>query len=297
MVTVMLDMFSGRPNPSFELLPSETQTLFTAILANPQVISTKPAASILGFRGLEMVLDATSSARSGLPERFRIGDGAAEDPVGSAALAETMIRSIPVELGTQLGTIAPRTEPPLFVEENREAGVESTGQSDVGPTDTSTTLDVCCSYELGRYNPVFWNSPNSVRFNNNCYAYACNMRTDTYPQPGRHSKQPHQHTLASVIASALSDGLARRDDCMPVERKPRWIVALVTKPDNCLGWDYHWYRRQLGCNWAHKPGQTLVTDRDQTGKVITDPKNCERGGYTVWGGYFWVPQTANISLA
>jgi hypothetical protein len=55
-----------------------------------------------------------------------------------------------------------------------------------------------------------------------------------------------------------------------------WYVALVIWP----GQDYHWYRQdKVGC-WSHKPGHTPVINHDNSGRPITDPRTCNRGGYT-----------------
>jgi hypothetical protein len=297
MVNVTLDLYSGRPNPTFDLPMAEAEALLAAIATAPRSIWTGVAASILGFRGVVLTLDATTARRHGLPTRFRLGDGAALDIAASAALAERVLRSTPAILGIPPGILVPWTEPPAFIETVPEAPVpETTGQSDVGPESTTTVKDGSCSFEIGRFAPAFWNAPAYVRENNNCYAYGCNMRTSTFPQPGRYAGQKLEHTLASVTACALADGLVRQGNCMPSARKPRWLVALVATPDNPSDWDYHWYRKQQDGYWGHKPGQTLATSRDRSGQLITDPQSCDRGRYTEWGGYFYVPQTADIKL-
>jgi hypothetical protein len=54
-----------------------------------------------------------------------------------------------------------------------------------------------------------------------------------------------------------------------------WYVALVIWPDV----DFHWYRQdQNGC-WSHKPGRGYATNLDNSGNVIPDPQNCDRGPY------------------
>ena len=60
-----------------------------------------------------------------------------------------------------------------------------------------------------------------------------------------------------------------------------WYVALVIWPNV----DFHWYRQdKIGC-WSHKPGSTAVTNKDNSGNPITDPKTANRGGYTQFCSY------------
>ncbi|MGV2389531.1 MAG UNVERIFIED_CONTAM: hypothetical protein LVR29_18600 [Microcystis novacekii LVE1205-3] len=47
------------------------------------------------------------------------------------------------------------------------------------------TPKAACQYELGAYNPSFWNNNATILRNNNCYNYASNKRTDTFAQPWR----------------------------------------------------------------------------------------------------------------
>ena len=46
-----------------------------------------------------------------------------------------------------------------------------------------------------------------------------------------------------------------------------------------LGFDFHWYRLDEGGLWSHKPGRTRVTQRDQAGNNITDPRTADTGNY------------------
>ena len=44
--------------------------------------------------------------------------------------------------------------------------------------------------------------------------------------------------------------------------------------------DFHWYRKGRNGYWTHKPGGTEVTDVDNSGDPIADPRNADRDGYT-----------------
>jgi hypothetical protein len=54
------------------------------------------------------------------------------------------------------------------------------------------------------------------------------------------------------------------------------LVALVIAP----GADFHWYRKGSDGLWSHKPGSTPVTNLDNAGNPIADPRVADRGPYT-----------------
>lgn len=140
------------------------------------------------------------------------------------------------------------------------------------------------------YDPAAWNDGNGIQFNNNCYNYACDTRTDTFAQPGRGSgNQYNALDCGEVTKGAKSDGLVPTDcdqgcgcdDCAHQ-------VALVVAP----GWDFHWYRKGPDGMWSHKPGGTKATNLDNSGNPITDPRTADRGPYTVFCGCFCVNKSA-----
>lgn len=50
--------------------------------------------------------------------------------------------------------------------------------------------------------------------------------------------------------------------------------------------DFHFYRKGESGTWFHKPGLTEVTNLDASGKVISNPETCNRGGYGNFLGYY-----------
>lgn len=131
------------------------------------------------------------------------------------------------------------------------------------------------------YSPAFWNDAGTIQYNNNCYNYGNNKRTDTFAQPGKAAGAMYtQLTCASVYQAAVADGLdpLRSGNCANNMDK----VALVVAP----GWDYHWYRLDSGGMWSHKPGKTQATNVDNSGKPISNPETANRGPYTDFCGYF-----------
>jgi len=143
------------------------------------------------------------------------------------------------------------------------------------------------------YNPTYWNDCSGpepcapwgtctavIQCNNNCYNYANNKRTDTFAQPGL-AGAGHEFSAdcAGITAGALADALVEATGaCSGCCHR----VALVIWP----GTDYHWYRLDKNGRWSHKPGHTPVRDVDESNQPITNPETADRGGYTVFCGYF-----------
>ncbi|MHC4956375.1 MAG: hypothetical protein ACYTGZ_21240 [Planctomycetota bacterium] len=145
-------------------------------------------------------------------------------------------------------------------------------------------LGACCG--TPDYSPNFWNSSSWVRTNNNCYNYSNNKRTDTFAQPGRASGTTlglSNLNCADVTAAAIADGIEAAPSSATC---PSHCVkiALVINP----GVDYHWYRLDSDGMWTHKPGQTAATNLDNSGNPITNPETADRGGYTIFCGYFCI---------
>lgn len=87
---------------------------------------------------------------------------------------------------------------------------------------------------------------------------------------------PDPISCAGVRPAAVRDELidnAGADNHCPEEGH---LVALVVAP----GIDFHWYRKGRNGHWTHKPGGTPVTNVDNTGATITDPRTADRGMYT-----------------
>ncbi len=140
-------------------------------------------------------------------------------------------------------------------------------------------------------------------------AYSTNTPTNTFAQPGRYSGRPilGKITCEKVKRAAMSDGLI---PCLPKRRSKGdeessapdllakatdvtgHLVAMVVAP----GVDYHWLRLDDNRRWSHKPGQTAVTDKDNRGRKILDPKQWEKYQkmYTHFCGHFFVPSNIHV---
>lgn len=126
------------------------------------------------------------------------------------------------------------------------------------------------------YEPAWWNVPARQPVNN-CYNYATNYRTDTFAQPGRAAGAQYKSlSCADVSTAAIVDDLIADPSANNACPAYGHLVALVVAP----GWDFHWYRKGKDGMWTHKPGSTPVTNVDNSGNAITDPRTANRGPYT-----------------
>jgi hypothetical protein len=90
------------------------------------------------------------------------------------------------------------------------------------------------------YEPAWWNDGGQKQWNNNCYNYATNYRTDTFAQPGRANGAMYTAlTCASVRPAAIADALIGNPSANNRCPKEGHLVALVIWP----GVDFHWYRK------------------------------------------------------
>lgn len=153
----------------------------------------------------------------------------------------------------------------------------------------------CC---IPPYSPSYWNDGGTVQYNNNCYNYGNNKRTDTYAQPGEAAgaKYTMPITCGKIQNAVMADGLTPLPSsgvCPSGKDKIAVFVAPCVAP-NCKepyysGNDYHWYRQGSDGKWTHKPGGGQATNLDNSGNVITNPETADRCGtycYSEFCGYY-----------
>jgi hypothetical protein len=125
--------------------------------------------------------------------------------------------------------------------------------------------------------------------NNNCYAYGCNIATNTFPQPGRaHGNLITAATLngAAVQGFAEQDGLLfagktiaalrafAADRAARGEASGHYVALLISAANGNWPGDYHWARCDDPldfASWSQKDGGDQVTNFDFAGQPITDP--------------------------
>lgn len=321
---ITVDIFSGRPNPTWEIQDQDQVHELIQLMAHNEAAVAEVSSGFtgLGFRGIRVeITDDLDTA--GLPAVFEIAGGGSRDPYTGADVAERLLETMPVGEPGQGGdsgerrpaegesdTAAPgESYPEDFRESVREdirrtaregAGGATTiepteygGVSEADAAEVEKQLQtlvhraaLACAYDVTPYNPAFWNRPDTQPYNN-CYNFAVNRRTNTFAQPGR----AHGYTIprtvrcGEVSIGAQRDGLRIWGNCQPAGSL-RYVVALVTGtfPGNFR--DYHWYRLHPGGIWAHKPGGTAARDVDNSGVRITNPYTCDRRPYNEWCGLF-----------
>lgn len=297
---VTLDVFSGRPNPSWTLTENDLSQLVDRTAGK-----THPPAGVggggLGYRGfIVSVTGDASTAAAKLPPTFRIG-GQIPQSTGVSVGAESALFTPQESDQTALWllTTAPQGAVPDEVLGHAESVIKQRAsgtltqsqqlqqpQQPQTPVQTSALATQCALANIS-YNPDFWNVP-EVQPHNNCYNFATDYRSDSFSQPGRISGHLYDACQCPNVTTA-----AEYDGCVQSCSAgiTYYLVALVMWP----GQDFHWYRYQpLEGFWAHKPGQDVVRNVDGSQRVIStanglNPSNCNRGPYTVFCEYLVVP--------
>lgn len=334
MITITMDVFSGRPNPAWHLTNRESSELFDRIIDDGVSLdATNSGPSRLGYRGLVVEMDGDSAhqaAQLDLPSTFRIAGSAATARVlesqaraeqwllggrGNHADAEVLEHAAAV-LGGRSTTTAAVGGADVAIDGSEEATDSGQLELDDDPnsplgrrgrnsrqTYETTALAAACSIRVtSNSNFSFWNDNGTHRANNNCYNFASNWRNNTFAQPG----------AASTGKAFWKDS----NGCFDDSRMNAWHSK-----QGCLsdGWttgcysssykialviwhrvDFHFYRRVQsdgsGQRWAHKAGSTAATNRDNSGRLIRNPWACDRGPYTVWSDYLYHRADVNRNI-
>jgi hypothetical protein len=273
-VKITVDIFSGRPNPSVELSGKEAQEALDRLKPVETLTADaaeKTATPILGYRGL-IVEQTGKEAVKELPARIRtsagnvVGRGLAHraaDPGFEDFFFKGAFKQAP-GVAKLRGRILEEVERGRAIRENLI----------LRPLPFPFKLACACA---PLYEPDWWNDAGQKQYNNNCYNYATNYRSDTFAQPGQAAGAMYTAltcaaVLPAAVADALEDSPGANNKC-PAEGH---LVALVIAP----GIDFHWYRKGRNGLWTHKPGGTAVTNLDNSGHLITDPRTADRGFYT-----------------
>jgi len=271
---VTVDVFSGRPNPVVVLEGQEEQ----AVLARLRPVSgetrgrTAPE-SFLGYRGLRF--EQLAEVAGGLPRTFRLLDGVLYGEGLGVAIDDAGFEPWFTSEREVLGRLHLGDDFHRRLEEERRRERPDRGDGDDDDREEHDGERERCEC-APLYEPAWWNDAGQRQFNNNCYNYATNYRTDTFAQPGRAAGAMYTSlSCPAVLAGAVADDLIadpRADNRCPREGH---LVALVVAP----GWDFHWYRKGRTGFWSHKPGSTPATNRDNSGHLIPDPRTANRGPY------------------
>ncbi|MBP2472119.1 hypothetical protein JOF53_000991 [Crossiella equi] len=295
MLRITADIFSGRPNPVWDVADgAEARDAVRALSRAAELLTDGvPAGAGLGFRGFHVeALGDDHGADLGLTQAYL--------PLGTQAAAELGERLLGLVRGSSAQAAAPGESLPVeeealtdYLSAQLATSSTATGQDRRGgaqapaPEQPEDAAAAVCYFERSAFNPGFWNNDATTLRYNNCYNYASNWRTNTFAQPGRGTGSMYTAiTCPEVTRAALHDGMHHRYNCFPDSEKPRYLVALVVAPGPGFR-DYHWYRLQLEGYWGHKPGSTPARNTDNSGVVIANPETCNRGPYTQFCGYFY----------
>jgi hypothetical protein len=273
---ITVDIFSGRPNPVFEIGGSREREILERIRPIKRLKKDEmPVPDFrLGYRGL--IIERTGAAGRGLPSMVRVAAGAIYGRGLSHRIADPDFEAFfatPRVLETRLKGI--RRLPGILQSEVKD--LRYLQERFKLPKFLWPLRERCRCAPL--YEPAWWNDGGQNQWNNNCYNYACNYRTDTFAQPGQAAGAMYSSlTCASVRPAAIADSLIHSPAAKNRCPKEGHLVALVIWP----GVDFHWYRKGRNGKWSHKPGGTQVTNLDNSGHLINDPRTANRGNYTVF---------------
>jgi len=282
MLSIELDIYSGRPNPEWKLTPKEEQDLVDRILANPSLMRPIDAdTGGLGYRGYivrALSEDENAWSRSKLPSQFRIG-GRNDDPEAAALWlldsSEKPDSEVDDYLREYLHGSVHKSNPTALIEEE--------------PSDTLAATVGCNRLLTSDREFSFWNAP-AVITRNNAYNFAANNRTGTLAQPGRRSGRIYPGLLHwEISAAAVRDGFG--NGCFIIG--PNLMTALFIAPGPGF-LDFHWYRLCLNNHWCHKPGVAPARNTDNSGAWITDPRRANRGPYSVFAGFWYGRNPVNV---
>jgi hypothetical protein len=274
---ITIDIFSGRSNPVFEVAGRQEREILERMRpVRPLKRGAMPAPEFrLGYRGL--IIEQTRTVSRTLPRRFRVAAGALYGPGFAHEINDPTVEEFCATKRPAARLKLPRSFPRIVRTEIRDL---QTVKKIYIPVKIKwpTLIPLACRC-APLYEPAWWNDGGQRQWNNNCYNYATNYRSDTFAQPGRASGAMYTAlTCASVRTGSIADALIDSPNADNKCPKEGHLVALVIWP----GYDFHWYRKGRNGRWSHKPGGTPVTNLDNSSNLITDPQTADRGNYTTF---------------
>ena len=273
---IMIDIFSGRENPVIELTGKEAQEAIDRLQPAKKIKRGEmglPPAPTLGYRGL--IIEQINEQVKGIPKAFRLVHGNMFGPRLAHHAKDEAFEDFICGSTGPIRKLDLGEKFPAFVKKEIERFREVRAKWPWEGKIIWPPTNPCKCAPL--YEPAWWNDGGQKQFNNNCYNYATNYRSDTFAQPGNAAGSMYASlTCASVKPAAVKDELIDSPNANNKCPAEGHIVALVIAP----GWDFHWYRKGRNGYWSHKPGSTAVTNVDNNGVTIPDPRTANRGSYT-----------------
>jgi hypothetical protein len=309
MVEVEIDVFSGRPNPTFGLSDGEEAELVERLVAEPgQMAPLADPETLfgLGYRGVIVrqlkvdgrawsgaevpgeLSDELPGPRGRLPVEVRLGSRdekreSAADWLLSVSERKRLDLSDEVwEVLREGVRLVP--PPPEGYEQAPEPGFEAVEEDVPADPPEGATWWACNSAWYG-VNHQYFNDPAHVQ-RNNCYCFASNHLANVRgARPGRRAGRPTPDPITGI---GVVDGLRADGWIDGCQVNTLTIAAAVWRNE-----DYHFYRVVTGGPewwWEHKPGITPARWTDESNQPLFSgrgPVNCNRGRYKDFCGYFY----------
>ncbi len=287
-IRVRLRIYSGRPSPTVELDGDASAPVLEA-LAPAAALGDEdpgpPPSWHLGYRGL--LVEQLNDPDPRLPPVFEFATDALQGPGLDHRVAESFTDERLLAPDGPIGRELPEEALgilPRLLRIARAAPRTAQGAAGNPPEPCGSSAPLA--------DLAWWNDGavggNAHQYYNNCYNYATNQRTDTFAVPGRGSgltltiqNLSGERVRLYAWYDNLYDSPAGFNGC-PLRGH---LVALAYAPSRP---DFHWWRKNQDGYWTHKPGEMPVDASDESGQPIVDPRECNRGDYTVWVGFMAV---------
>jgi hypothetical protein len=272
---ITIDVFSGRSNPTVEVVGQAARELARRLRPVRRLDEHEaglPWSPTLGYRGI--MFEQTGRTRiPNLPRWFRL---VGADVFGPGLAHRVQDEGIEDFVCGSTGPFRPFQPETDFLERLRGEVRRFAELRPKFPADVVALpwLTGCRCAPL--YEPAWWNVPGRQE-SNNCYNFATNVRTDTFARPA--GAESTTFECPSVRAAAIADQLVDSPDADNRCPSEGHLVALVIAPGPGFS-DFHWYRKGRDGAWSHKPGPSAVTNVDNSGAAIGDPRSADRGPYT-----------------
>jgi hypothetical protein len=270
---VHLRLYTGRPDPRWEISDPAMQARVRAWCHAAQTKSAAPEPRLTGYRGCEIV---DGSHRYYIYRDCLLApDG--KVTIGASGFEDELIGTNPDEPALLERVRRSRAEQKLY----RIANVPAIDLASIdGPS-------------APRFYPSDWNSREAIRSANTCYTYANNVITENNVMPFRAS---WDMTGYAIEESLVHDGLKPLGQTIaaPPPDGMHIVAAVVQLLDDDSG-DCHFFRLDADRTWSHKPGDERATNKDENHMEIRDLSQARfHAAYTLVGFYLSTPEAREI---
>lgn len=281
-LNVTVDMYLGPPNPTWDLVDSESQAILSGLRENRVSIrGIDEVDAFQSYRG--MVIEASGEIademrNEGLPTLFRFGGDGSER-------RSHEIESQILDFASRDFVFTESDEHVIASEEMREV-TPAFLTSDTITLDTVSVMAACKYFRTSSTDYSFWNASNWIK-KNNCYNYAANKRRGAIAVVGKKGKKPIK-SASDIKIPNMKSGLASdgwNTSCGSTMSRVWCYIA--------AGRDYHFYRNTSSLSgksvWSHKPGITRARNTDANGKRISSPSSAAKGIWKTYVGQYYAP--------